>query len=80
MLSELDGLSRDTDVNKYQDVAHAVKVREGAAAAFHYITASKHQQLKCVTSQGSILTSTKFTSELEGDSKVNLPFVFLVLN
>lgn len=65
VLNELDGLSRDAAVAKYGSVGHAVKVREGAAAALHYLRVTKPPSLKCVTSQGSVLSSTNFTDEID---------------
>ncbi|CAL4222501.1 unnamed protein product, partial [Meganyctiphanes norvegica] len=64
VLNELNGLSRDAAVAKYGSVGHAIKVREGAASAVHYLN-SKHPSIKCVTSHGSVLSSTTFTAELD---------------
>ncbi|XP_045127559.1 telomerase-binding protein EST1A-like [Portunus trituberculatus] len=65
VLNELDGLSRDAVVAKYRSVGHAVRVREGAATALHYLRTSRPLSIKCVTSQGSVLSSTLFTSEMD---------------
>lgn len=66
VLNELDGLSRDAAVAKYGSVGHALRVREGAAAALQYLQQSnKPSSLKCVTSQGSVLSSTTFTAEID---------------
>ncbi|XP_042227934.1 telomerase-binding protein EST1A-like [Homarus americanus] len=71
VLTELDGLSRDAAVAKYGSVGHAVRVREGAAAALHYLRETKPQSLKCVTSQGSVLSSTTFTAEMDMPDATN---------
>lgn len=65
VLNELDGLSRDAAVAKYGSIGHAVRVKEGAAAALHYLRDTKPHSLKCVTSQGSVLSSTSFTAEID---------------
>ena len=65
VLNELDGLSRDAAVQKYGSVAHAVHVREGAATALSYVRGSRYSGLKCVTSQGSVLSSATFTAEID---------------
>ncbi|KAK7028019.1 Smg-6, nonsense mediated mRNA decay factor [Halocaridina rubra] len=65
ILNELDGLSRDAAVSKYGSVGHAVRVREGAAAALYYLREEKPHSVKCVTSQGSVLSSTNFTAEID---------------
>nr|XP_053642974.1 telomerase-binding protein EST1A-like [Cherax quadricarinatus] len=71
VLNELDGLSRDAAVAKYGSVGHAVRVREGAAAALHYLRDTKPHSLKCVTSQGSVLSSTTFTAEIDMPDATN---------
>ncbi|XP_076065529.1 telomerase-binding protein EST1A-like isoform X2 [Oratosquilla oratoria] len=65
VLNELDGLSRDAAVEKYGSVGHALRVREGAALALEYLRSTRSPALKCVTSQGSVLTSTTFTAEMD---------------
>lgn len=71
VLNELDGLSRESVVAKYRSVGHAVRVREGAATALHYLRTSRPQSIKCVTSQGSVLSSTLFTSEMDLPDSTN---------
>ncbi|KAK3854591.1 hypothetical protein Pcinc_038944 [Petrolisthes cinctipes] len=71
VLNELDGLSRDAAVAKYGSVGHAVRVREGAATALHYLRVTKPPSLKCVTSQGSVLSSTNFTDEIDVPDSTN---------
>ncbi|XP_063610362.1 telomerase-binding protein EST1A-like [Penaeus indicus] len=71
VLNELDGLSRDAAVAKYGSIGHAVRVKEGAAAALHYLRDTKPHSLKCVTSQGSVLSSTSFTAEIDMPDATN---------
>lgn len=71
VLNELNGLQRDAAVAKYGSVGHAIKVREGAASAVHYLNSSKHPSIKCVTSHGSVLSSTTFTAEMDMPDATN---------
>ena len=78
VMDELTKMSRDLAIEKYGDASHAMRVRESASASVDYLNSSLKQgtkNLKCITSQGSILTSSFFAYEVNDDVRIFLSII-----
>eukprot|EP00088_Acartia_fossae_P052586 TRINITY_DN5945_c0_g1_i2.p1 TRINITY_DN5945_c0_g1~~TRINITY_DN5945_c0_g1_i2.p1 ORF type:complete len:1186 (-),score=351.14 TRINITY_DN5945_c0_g1_i2:275-3715(-) len=62
VLGELEGLSKSRDNSDRPE--HAAMLRENSKQALAWIK-EKHQNVKCVTTKGNILTSVMATSEMD---------------
>lgn len=74
MLNELEGLGKGGKTpapagKGVSDPQHVIKVAESAKQALEFL-ANRHPYVKCITTKGTILTSTTFT--IEDDSVVDV--------
>lgn len=76
VLSELEGLARGgrspvPSPRTSVDPQHTIKVGEAAKKALDFLK-SRHKSVKCITTKGTVLTSTTFTTEDDSTLETNI--------